>query len=424
MQKNKESILCIIGLGYVGLPLAYEFSKVKNVIGFDINKDRIQSLIKNEDETFMLSKQQLQGAPIKFTSKPAEIKKANIYIVTVPTPVDNANQPDLKFLETATETVSRYLSKGDIIVFESTVYPGATEEICIPILERSNLKYNIDFFCGYSPERINPGDNVNTLRTIKKIVSGSNQKTLNTLKNLYSLVVDAGIHTVKSIKSAEAAKVIENSQRDLNIAFVNELSKIFNLMEIDTEEVLNAAGTKWNFLKFEPGLVGGHCIGVDPYYLTYKAETLGYHPEIILAGRRINDNMHLYVKNKILENLIKKKVDLQNISILFLGIAFKENVNDVRNSKIIDLINSFIPLGFKIFHSDPYVGKYPIKGSNNIPYSSILTSNKRFDVIVLATPHDILMENLLKIKKLLKNKKSLFFDIKGRSKGLKTNEKI
>ena len=424
MEKNKESILCIIGLGYVGLPLAYEFSKVKNVIGFDVNKDRIQSLIKNEDETLMLSKQELQGASIKFTSKPAEIKKANIYIVTVPTPVDNANQPDFKFLESATETVSKYLNKGDIVVYESTVYPGATEEICIPILERSNLKYNIDFFCGYSPERINPGDNVNTLRTIKKIVSGSNQKTLNTLKNLYSLVVDAGIHPVKSIKSAEAAKVIENSQRDLNIAFVNELSKIFNLMEIDTEEVLNAAGTKWNFIKFEPGLVGGHCIGVDPYYLTYKAETLGYHPEIILAGRRINDNMHLYVKNKILENLIKKKVDLQNISILFLGIAFKENVNDVRNSKIIDLIISFMPLGFKIFHSDPCVGKYSIKGSNNISYSSILTSNKKFDVIVLASPHDILMEDLPKIKKLLKNKKSLFFDIKGRSKGLKTNEKI
>ncbi len=424
MHKNQELTICIIGLGYVGLPLAYEFSKVKKVIGFDVNKERINRLKKNDDETSMVSRKELRHASIKFTSKPDDIKNANIYIVTVPTPVDEANQPDFKFLQTATETISNYLKKGDIVVYESTVYPGATEEICIPILEKSNLKYNKDFFCGYSPERINPGDSVNTLRTIKKIVSGSNAKTLKILKNLYSLVVDAGIHTVKTIKSAEAAKVIENSQRDLNIAFVNELSMIFNLMEIDTEEVLNAANTKWNFIKFEPGLVGGHCIGVDPYYLTYKAETLGYHPEIILAGRRINDNMHLFVKNKILENLIKKKANLQNISILFLGISFKENVNDVRNSKIIDLINSFTPLGFNIFHSDPYVGKFLIKGSKNLSYSSIHASNKKFDVIVLASPHDILMSDLPKIKKLLKNRKSIFFDIKGKSGNLKTHEKI
>ena len=332
--------LAILGMGYVGTPLAIEFSKHLEVIGFDISSSRITELNNDFDKTHQLDlKNNNSNNSIKFTDDEKELSSCDWFIITVPTPVNKDNVPDFKALVSASELVATYIKKDSVVIYESTVYPGATEEICVPILEKySSLKFNKDFFCGYSPERINPGDTEHTIRKIKKITSGSNLKTLNKVDDLYSLIIDAGTHKVSSIKIAEAAKVIENTQRDINIAFINELTKIFSAMNLDTHEVLEAAETKWNFLPFKPGLVGGHCIGVDPFYLSYKSEELGYYPEIILSGRKINDSMSSFVFSRIVDLMNKKNQDLNPSSkVLVLGAAFKENCSDIRNSKVFDM---------------------------------------------------------------------------------------
>ena len=414
----------VIGLGYVGLPLAVEFSKTFDVLGFDISKDRIDGLAKNFDETLMISKKQLSEFKGKFSLKEIDLAKCNIYIVTVPTPIDKGNKPNFSPLINASNTISKFLLKGDIVIFESTVYPGATEEICVPELEKSGLKYNRDFFCGYSPERINPGDDSKSLRSITKIVSGSNKKTALFLKELYSTIIDAGIYLAPNIKTAEAAKVIENTQRDLNIALVNELSKIFFKLGIDTHEVLDAAATKWNFAKYTPGLVGGHCIGVDPYYLTHKAQLEGYNPEIILSGRRINDSMHEFIFERVLSHIIKNKVPLKSLKVLILGMSFKENCNDLRNSKVFDLVELFRKQSIKIFHSEPYINNLKVGGSKNINFEALKKSNQKFDVIIIAAPHDEFYASEKAIKSKLKDKNSLIFDIKGRMKKGKNYERL
>ena len=414
----------VIGLGYVGLPLAVEFSKTFDVLGFDISKDRIDGLAKNFDETLMISKKQLSEFKGKFSLKEIDLAKCNIYIVTVPTPIDKGNKPNFSPLINASNTISKFLLKGDIVIFESTVYPGATEEICVPELEKSGLKYNRDFFCGYSPERINPGDDSKSLRSITKIVSGSNKKTALFLEELYSTIIDAGIYLAPNIKTAEAAKVIENTQRDLNIALVNELSKIFFKLGIDTHEVLDAAATKWNFAKYTPGLVGGHCIGVDPYYLTHKAQLEGYNPEIILSGRRINDSMHEFIFERVLSHIIKNKIPLKSLKVLILGMSFKENCNDLRNSKVFELVELFKKQSIKIFHSEPYINNLKVDGSKNINFEALKKSNQKFDVIIIAAPHDEFYNSENAIKSKLKDKNSLIFDIKGRMKKGKNYERL
>jgi UDP-N-acetyl-D-glucosamine/UDP-N-acetyl-D-galactosamine dehydrogenase len=336
----KDVKIAVIGLGYVGLPLAVEFGKKYHVTAFDINKTRIAQLSLGEDQTLELTKEQISSSThISFSSDSEDLRTANFFIVTVPTPVDSHNRPDLTPLIRASETVGRVLKKGDIVVYESTVYPGCTEQDCVPVLERvSGLKFNTDFFCGYSPERINPGDKEHTVTKILKVTSGSTPEIAEIVDQVYKSIILAGTHKATSIKVAEASKVIENSQRDINIAFVNELSKIFNRIGIDTNDVLAAAGTKWNFLKFKPGLVGGHCIGVDPYYLAQKALEVGYHPEILLAGRRVNDGMGAYVANEVVKLMLNKDIGVRNSSILILGFTFKENCPDVRNTKVIDIL--------------------------------------------------------------------------------------
>jgi UDP-N-acetyl-D-galactosamine dehydrogenase len=404
----------VVGLGYVGLPLAVEFAKKFNVVGFDISKIRINGLLRNHDETLMVSANELSDFNGKFSAKEKDIAKCNIYIVTVPTPIDKGKKPDLNPLINASEIISKSLSKKDIVVFESTVYPGATEEICVPVLEKSGLKYNKDFFCGYSPERINPGDSSKSLRSITKIVSGSNKKTALFLNKLYSNIIDAGTYLAPNIKTAEAAKVIENTQRDLNIALVNELSKIFSKLDIDTHEVLDAAATKWNFAKYTPGLVGGHCIGVDPYYLTHKAQLEGYNPEIILSGRRINDSMHEFIFERVLSHIIKYKFPLKSLKVMILGMSFKENCNDLRNSKVFELVELFKKQSINISHSEPYINNLRVDGSKNINFENFKKSNQKFDVIIIAAPHDVFYESEKIIKSKLKQKNSLIFDIKGR----------
>ena len=348
--------IAIIGLGYVGLPLAVEFGKKRKVIGFDINRSRIEELAAGRDHTLECSPDQLKTAEhLRYSADRADLKSAQIFIVTVPTPVDRANRPDMTPLVKASETVGAALTKGDIVIYESTVYPGATEEVCVPVLERvSGLKFNEDFFCGYSPERINPGDKVNTLTTIKKITSGSTPEVADEVDALYREIITAGTWKASSIKVAEAAKVIENSQRDLNIAFVNELSVIFDRIGIDTLEVLEAAGSKWNFLPFRPGMVGGHCIGVDPYYLTHKAEELGYHPQVILAGRRINDNMARYAARNLIRRMLQNGIDVARSTVGVLGVTFKDNCPDIRNSKVIDLIQELQTWNVKVVVEDPW----------------------------------------------------------------------
>ena len=348
--------IAIIGLGYVGLPLAVEFGKKRPVIGFDINAARIKELSEGHDHTLECSPEQLREARhLVFRSDAEVLKTAAIFIVTVPTPVDRANRPDMTPLVKASETVGRALKKGDIVIYESTVYPGATEEVCVPILEKvSGLTFNQDFFCGYSPERINPGDKVNTLTTIKKITSGSTPEIADEVDALYREIITAGTWKASSLKVAEAAKVIENSQRDLNIAFVNELSVIFDRIGIDTLEVLEAAGSKWNFLPFRPGMVGGHCIGVDPYYLTHKAEELGYHPQVILAGRRINDNMARYAARSLIRRMLQNGIDVARSTVGVLGVTFKDNCPDIRNSKVIDLIQELQTWNVKVVVEDPW----------------------------------------------------------------------
>ena len=411
-MSNLNHKIGVIGLGYVGLPLAVSFSEITEVVGFDISKNRVNELNTGFDSTLMLSKNKLKNKNITYTTNDEELSTCNIYIVTVPTPIDDHKNPDLSYIISATELIKKYLKKGDIFVLESTVYPGTTEEICVPILEKNGLLFNVDFFCGYSPERINPGDASKEIGDIKKIVSGSNQETLNTLKTLYESIIHAGIHCTSSIKIAEAAKVIENTQRDINIALVNELSKIFNILGINTHEVIDAASTKWNFSDYRPGLVGGHCIGVDPYYLTYKAQEAGYHPEMILAGRRINDGMHEFVVEKIQKEIIKRKLSLKNLEILVLGISFKENCNDTRNSRSIDLVKSLQKLNINIYHSEPYIDNLNINGSSNVNYDNFKKLNKNFDVIVISVPHQYFIEDIDIIETKLKDKNSFIFDVK------------
>lgn len=346
----------VIGLGYVGLPLAVEFGKIRDVIGFDISAYRIEQLKSGEDSTREVSLQDLQMASrLTFTSDVADLDSCDVYIVTVPTPIDSAKRPDLAPLESASRLVGSLLRSGDVVIYESTVFPGCTEEVCVPILEsQSGLTFNIDFFCGYSPERINPGDKVNTLTKIKKITSGSTPDIARQIDDLYSSIITAGTYRASSVKVAEAAKVIENTQRDINIALVNELSVIFDRLGIDTLEVLEAAGSKWNFLPFRPGLVGGHCIGVDPYYLTHKAEEVGYNPQVILAGRRINDNMSRYAAKKTIQRLVRNRVELNDCRVAILGVTFKENCPDIRNSKVFDLIDEFRQWNIDVVIVDPW----------------------------------------------------------------------
>lgn len=380
--------IAIIGLGYVGLPLAVEFGKHRPVVGFDINGKRVDELQSGHDHTLECTKEQLQEARhIRYSDRLEDVADCAVFIVTVPTPVDQANRPDLTPLVKASETVGKVLKVGDIVVYESTVYPGATEEVCVPVLEKtSGLKFNQDFYCGYSPERINPGDKVNTLTTIKKITSGSTAAVADEVDALYQSIITAGTWKASSLKVAEAAKVIENSQRDLNIAFVNELSVIFERIGIDTLEVLEAAGSKWNFLPFRPGMVGGHCIGVDPYYLTHKAEELGYHPQVILAGRRINDNMARYAARGIIRRMLQNGIDVARSKVGVLGITFKENCPDIRNSKVADLVKELQSWGVSVVVTDPWADAHEVREEYGITLGEISPSN-RVDSLVVAVGH-------------------------------------
>jgi len=385
---NKQKI-GVIGLGYVGLPLAVEFGKQYRTVGFDINAERIKALKAGRDTTLETTRTELKAARnLRFSAQPKDLKSCNVYIVTVPTPIDQYKRPDLTPLLKASETIGRVMKKGDIVIYESTVYPGCTEEVCAPVLERfSSLRFNKDFFCGYSPERINPGDRQHRLVTIKKVTSGSLPRIADVVNALYASIITAGTHQASSIKVAEAAKVIENTQRDVNIALINELALIFKRIGIDTEEVLRAAGTKWNFLPFRPGLVGGHCIGVDPYYLTHKATEIGYHPEMILAGRRINDGMGAYVAQEIVKLMTERRIMVGGSKILILGLAFKENCPDLRNSKVMDIVNELRRFDAKIDIYDPWVnadsayreyGVRPIRTPKPASY----------DAVVFAVGHD------------------------------------
>ena len=407
---NKEIKIAIIGLGYVGLPLAIEFGKKYQTIGFDINQSRVSELKSGIDSTLEIEKKQListlNNDLFSITCKEEKLKSCNFYIITVPTPTDKNNRPVLTPLIKASQTVGKFLKKNDIVVYESTVYPGCTEEDCVPVLEEtSGLKFNKDFFCGYSPERINPGDKDHTVTKILKVTSGSNKDSAILIDKVYNSIILAGTHLASSIKVAEAAKVIENSQRDINIAFVNELSKIFNLLNIDTNEVLEAASTKWNFLNFKPGLVGGHCIGVDPYYLAQKAIEVGYNPEIILAGRRLNDSMGIYVANLIIKNLIKKGFQVKGSKILILGVTFKENCPDTRNSKVPDIIKELKDFGLLVDAYDPWVNDSNL----DIKVKNVL-DNTTYDSILVAVAHDSFLE--FDFNSILNNK-GFIFDLKG-----------
>jgi UDP-N-acetyl-D-galactosamine dehydrogenase len=400
----------IIGLGYVGLPLAVEFGKIIDVVGFDINQSRIEELKKGHDRTLEVDMPELKSAArLSFSSDPADLKNVNYFIVTVPTPVDEYKTPDLTPLIKASETVGKVLKKNDVVIYESTVYPGCTEEDCVPVLEKhSGLKFNVDFFCGYSPERINPGDKQHRLPTIKKVTSGSNPEIAEKVDQLYKRIIIAGTHKASSLKVAEAAKVIENSQRDINIAFVNELSLIFEKMGIDTHEVLEAAGTKWNFLPYKPGLVGGHCIGVDPYYLTYKADSLGYHPQVILAGRRINDNMGVHIANRVIKLMTQNDLPIKNAKVLVLGITFKENCPDIRNSRAIDVIRELQSFGADVEVYDPHADAKEVQHEYGL--SLISTLNKKYSAIVLAVSH----EDFKSIKwSEIKTANTIVYDVKG-----------
>ncbi len=370
---SEQKKIALIGLGYVGLPLAVEFGKVRAVVGFDINPARIEELRSGKDSTLEVTPQELLAAKqLEFTSDPQRLQACDVFIVTVPTPIDTANRPDLTPLIKASQTVGKAMKQGAIVIYESTVYPGCTEEVCVPVLEKeSGLKFNEGFFCGYSPERINPGDKVNTLTTIKKITSGSTPEIAEVVDGLYKSIITAGTWKASSLKVAEAAKVIENSQRDLNIAFVNELSVIFDRLGIDTLEVLEAAGSKWNFLPFRPGMVGGHCIGVDPYYLTHKAEEVGYHPQVILAGRRINDNMARYAARNVIRLMLKNGIDVARSTVGVLGITFKENCPDIRNSKVADLVREIEAWGAKVVVVDAWADPEEVKYEYGIELGQI-----------------------------------------------------
>jgi UDP-N-acetyl-D-galactosamine dehydrogenase len=380
--------LAIIGLGYVGLPLAVEFATKRDVIGFDINSRRIEDLKKGIDFTLEVAEEKLKNSKnLEFTNKPDDLKSCNFFIVTVPTPIDKQKKPDLNPLIQASKTIGLVLKKGDIVVFESTVYPGATEEQCVPILEKhSSLILNKDFFVGYSPERINPGDSEHDVTSITKITSGSNEESSKIIDDLYNEIILAGTYRASSIRVAEAAKVIENTQRDLNIALVNELALIFNKMNIETSEVLEAARTKWNFLDFRPGLVGGHCIGVDPYYLTYKAQSIGYQPEIILSGRRLNDRMSTYVVSRFIKGMTKSHINLEKSRVLIMGVTFKENCPDLRNSKVLDIISELREYSVAVDVFDPWVSKEELPENIDCEFIDNLENNQ-YDGLILAVPH-------------------------------------
>lgn len=402
--------IAIIGLGYVGLPLAVEFGKKYSVLGFDINQSRVDELMNGFDRTQEMTKEDLKASQgLRFSMDKEALKACNIFIVTVPTPIDNYKKPDLKPLISASKTVGSALKKGDIVIYESTVYPGCTEEDCVPVLEiESGLKFNKDFFCGYSPERINPGDKVNTLTKIKKVTSGSTPEIADFVDSLYCSIIEAGTYKATSMKVAEASKAIENAQRDVNISFVNELALIFDKMGIDTSEVLEAAGSKWNFLKFKPGLVGGHCIGVDPYYLLHKSESLGYYPQVILSGRRVNDNMGIFVANKLVKLLIKKGHKVEGSKVLILGVTFKENCPDIRNSRVVDVYNELREFGVDVDVYDSWADKHEVKEEYDIDLLEKI--EKIYDGILLAVSHDDY--NLLNLEN-FKNSETVIFDIKG-----------
>jgi UDP-N-acetyl-D-galactosamine dehydrogenase len=400
-KKLEESKIAIIGLGYVGLPLAIEFGKKYSVVGFDINRERIEELSRGEDRTKeadmegLLSAMELfrsgEGKGLCFSSDPGDLIASNIFIVTVPTPINQFKSPDLTPLLKASEMLGKVLKKGDIVIYESTVYPGCTEEDCVPVLEKfSGLKFNVDFYCGYSPERINPGDKINTLTKIKKVTSGSTPDIADYVDDLYASIISAGTHKAPSLKVAEASKAIENAQRDVNISFVNELALIFDRMGIDTTDVIEAAGTKWNFLKYKPGLVGGHCIGVDPYYLAHKAESLGYHPQVILSGRRVNDNMGMFVANKVVKLMIGKGLSIKGSDILILGLTFKENCPDVRNTKVVDIYHELVQYDLNVHVYDPWADNEEVKIEYGIQLleKQDLPNFNQYRAIVLAVAHN------------------------------------
>ena len=406
--------IAIIGLGYVGLPLAVEFGKTRSVIGFDINTKRIAELEDGQDHTLEVTPEELANAKfLAYTANSDVLKSASIFIVTVPTPIDQANRPDLTPLIKASETVGKALKKGDVVIYESTVYPGCTEEICVPALEKnSGLKFNVDFYCGYSPERINPGDKVNTLTKIKKITSGSTPEIADEVDALYASIITAGTHKASNIKVAEAAKIIENTQRDLNIALVNELSVLFERLNIDTIEVLEAAGTKWNFLPFRPGMVGGHCIGVDPYYLTHKAEEVGYHPQIIASGRRMNDNMARYAARSVIKLMLKNGIDVSKSKVGVMGITFKEDCPDIRNSKVVDLIKEFQAWGVNVVVADPYADADEVFDEYGVKLNS-MDDLSSVDALVVAVGHKVYRNmSPLELKQMLKSEKPVLADLK------------
>jgi len=399
MEQNSENArIAVVGLGYVGLPLAVEFAKKYKVIGFDIRASRIEELRKGEDKTLEVSKENLTEVltptcdtpkGLYCTNELEALRTCTYYIITVPTPVDKFNHPDLTPLYRASETVAKVLKKGDTVIYESTVYPGVTEDECVPVLEKiSGLKFNVDFFAGYSPERINPGDKEHTVAKIKKVTSGSTPEVAERVDKLYNSVITAGTHKATSIKVAEAAKVIENAQRDINIAFVNELAKIFNRLGIDTQDVLEAASTKWNFLQFKPGLVGGHCIGVDPYYLAQKAQEVGYHPEIILAGRRLNDSMGSYVADEVVKRMLYKGIQVVDSDVLVLGFTFKENCPDVRNTKVIDIVRRLEEYKIKVCIHDPYANPAEVEHEYGVICQNGEAKQRKYDAIILAVAHE------------------------------------
>lgn len=404
----------VVGLGYVGLPLAVEFGKFFPTVGFDINERRIAELQAGKDSTLEVSKAELKGAAqLEYSASLAALKKCTFFIVTVPTPIDQYKRPDLTPLVKASETLGKVLKRGDIVVYESTVYPGCTEEVCVPVLEKfSGLKFNQDFFCGYSPERINPGDKQHRLPSIKKVTSGSTPEIAEVVDALYATIITAGTHKASSIKVAEAAKVIENTQRDVNIALINELSLIFNRLGIDTEEVLKAAGTKWNFLPFRPGLVGGHCIGVDPYYLTHKAQEIGYHPEMILAGRRLNDNMPLYVAGEVIKLMTRKRIHVDGSRVLVLGLTFKENCPDVRNTKVVDVVRELERYGANVDVVDPWANAAEAQHEYGLKPSKTVRKGAKYDAVVLAVAHNEFKELGAAALRKLGKKNRVLYDIK------------
>lgn len=413
-MKNK---ICIVGLGYVGLPLAHALSQKYEVIGFDINKARIEELCRGFDRTQELTSKQVDESlanGMKFTLNPEEIKDANIYIVTVPTPIDESNEPDLTPLVGSTQTVAKVLQKDDIVIYESTVYPGVTEEVCVPILEEwSGLKFNEDFFCGYSPERINPGDKEHTVTKILKITSGSTPQTAKKVDDLYKSIITAGTHLAPSIKVAEAAKVIENTQRDLNIALINELAMIFDLMGINTKDVIEAAATKWNFIKLMPGLVGGHCIGVDPYYLTHKAQSLGYMPNLILGARQVNNGMSKYIADKAIKKMVKFDKKLKNANVLILGVTFKENCPDMRNSKVLDIIKELEEYECKVEVYDYWVDRSDRDTKQLHFIDELPLGSQKYDSVIVAVGHDTFKEITTEQYTSMSNGEPIIIDVKG-----------